>query len=561
MQTALAFLPIIVILILMIGFKKSSKLSLSIALVLTVLISYFEFGASTTQIGAYVLFGFLKAFDILVIIFGAILILNTMKFSGAMSAINNGFTKITTDRRIQVIIIGWAFGAFIEGAAGFGTPAALAAPLLVGLGFPALGAAMATLILNSSPVSYGAVGTPTFGVQTAIDSLLKADGIAVDTYMQQVSVYTATIHSIGALFIPFLVVAMMTKFFGKNKSFADALPVLPFCLLASVSFVVPYWLMAKFAGFELPALLGGLISLGILVVAAKVGFLTPKEKWDFEPISAWPEFWKGPGNMSSQAEASSENKPQMSLFMAWLPYLLISLILVLTRMPLPFGIGLEFNKFMRGLKIPILDSIFGVAGTGYSFPWGYLPGTIPFILVAVITIFLHRMKSNEVKQAWSATFSQVSKAVIPLAAGVAMVYLLREIKFEANGHDNFTMLKLMATFFADIAGQGYVAVAPLIGILGSFFSGSNTVSNLLFSGLQYEAATLVGLNTQVIVALQNVGGAIGNMVCINNIVAVCATVGLLGKGEGRLLSYDLLPALFYTVLAGAVGVVLLSVAV
>ncbi|BCX79433.1 L-lactate permease [Campylobacter sp. 19-13652] len=557
MQTALAFLPIIVILVLMIGFKKSSKLSLSIALVLTVLISYFEFGASTTQISAYVLFGFLKAFDILVIIFGAILILNTMKYSGAMNAINNGFTKITTDRRIQVIIIGWAFGAFIEGAAGFGTPAALAAPLLVGLGFPALGAAMATLILNSSPVSYGAVGTPTFGVQTAIDSLLKADGIAVDSYMQQVSAYTATIHSIGALFIPFVVVAMMTKFFGKNKSFKDALPVLPFCLLASISFVVPYWLMAKFAGFELPALLGGLISLGILVVAAKVGFLTPKEKWDFEPISAWPEFWKGPGNMGSQAETSSSNKPQMSLFMAWVPYLLISLILVLTRMPLPFGIGLEFNKFMRGLKIPILDSIFGVAGTGYSFPWGYLPGTIPFILVAVITIFLHKMKSDEVKAAWSATFNQVSKAVIPLAAGVAMVYLLREIKFEANGHDNFTMLKLMATFFADIAGQGYIAVAPLIGILGSFFSGSNTVSNLLFSGLQYEAATLVGLNTQVIVALQNVGGAIGNMVCINNIVAVCATVGLLGKGEGRLLTYDLLPALFYTILAGSIGAVLL----
>lgn len=559
MQTALAFLPIVVILVMMIGFKKSSKLSLSIALVLTVLISYFEFGASTTQIGAYVLFGFLKAFDILVIIFGAILILNTMKYSGAMNAINNGFTKITTDRRIQVIIIGWAFGAFIEGAAGFGTPAALAAPLLVGLGFPALGAAMATLIMNSSPVSYGAVGTPTFGVQTAIDSLLKADGIAVDTYMQQVSTYTATIHSIGALFIPFLVVAMMVKLFGKNKSFKDALPVLPFCLLASVSFIVPYFLMAKFAGFELPALLGGLISLGILVAAAKVGFLMPKDNWDFEPISAWPEFWKGPGNMANPATNSDENKPTMSLFMAWLPYLLISLILVLTRMPLPFDIGLSFNKFMRSLTIPITDSIFGVAGTGYSFPWGYLPGTIPFILVAVITIFLHKMKSDEVKAAWSATFNQVSKAVIPLAAGVAMVYLLREIKFEANGQANFTMLKLMATFFADIAGQGYVAVAPLIGILGSFFSGSNTVSNLLFSGLQYEAATLVGLNTQVIVALQNVGGAIGNMVCINNIVAVCATVGLLGKGEGRLLTYDLLPALFYTILAAGIGVILLTV--
>lgn len=557
MQTALAFLPIVVILVMMIGFKQSSKLSLSIAMILTVLISLFSFDASITQVGAYVLFGFLKAFDILVIIFGAILILNTMKYSGAMNAINNGFTKITTDRRIQVIIIGWAFGAFIEGAAGFGTPAALAAPLLVGLGFPALGAAMATLILNSSPVSYGAVGTPTFGVQTAIDSLLKADNIPVDVYMQQVSVYTATIHSIGALFIPFVVVGMMVKFFGKNKSFKDALPVLPFCLLASISFIIPYFLMAKFAGFELPALLGGLISLGILVLAAKNNFLTPKDNWDFEPISAWPEFWKGPGNMSNPAENKADkSQSNMSLFMAWLPYIIISIILVVTRIP-----QLGLKQILLGLKIPVVDSIFGVAGTAYSFAYAYLPGTVPFILVAVITIFLHKMKGEDVKAAWSATFSQVSKAVIPLAAGVAMVYLLREIKFEANGHANFTMLKLMATFFADIAGQGYVVVAPLIGILGSFFSGSNTVSNLLFSGLQYEAATLVGLNTQVIVALQNVGGAIGNMICINNIVAVCATVGLLGKGEGRLLTYDLLPCLFYTILAAGIGILLLQFAV
>ncbi|OPA72015.1 hypothetical protein BB381_00230 [Campylobacter pinnipediorum subsp. caledonicus] len=550
MYSFLAFFPIIVILVMMIGFKKSSKLSLSVALAFALLISYFSFGASVTELSARVLFGFLKAFDILVIIFGAILILNTMKYSGAMNAINNGFTKITTDRRIQVIIIGWSFGAFIEGAAGFGAPAALAAPLLVGLGFPAFGAAITTLILNSSPVSYGAVGTPTFGIQQALNSFLP-DPATLDAYMKDVSIYTATIHSVCALFVPFLVVAMMVKIFGKNKSFKDALPVLPFCLLASISFIVPFFLMAKFAGFELPALLGGLISLGILVLAAKIGFLVPKDKWDFEPIEAWPDFWKAPINTSSEKkETVTQN---MSLFMAWLPYVIISLVLVITRIP-QFGL----KDFLKSLKIEF-PAIMDVSGTAYDFEYAYLPGTIPFILVAIIIIFLHKMKIEDVKSAWSVTFGQVSKAVIPLAAGVAMVYILKDFKFTYGTQEGFTMVKIMAKFFADLSGQGYIIVSPLIGILGSFFSGSNTVSNILFGGLQYETASLVGLNTQVILALQNVGGSIGHMVCINNIVAVCATVGLLGKGEGRLLTYSLLPCLFYTVLAVGVGYVLLGV--
>ena len=218
MHTLLAFLPIIVILVMMIGFKLSSKLSLSVAMFLAIgiALSAFSVNADGTSVLAYVLLGFLKAFDILVIIFGAILILNTMKYSGAMQSINNGFTKISTDRRVQVLIIGWAFGAFIEGAAGFGTPAALAAPLLVGLGFPALSAALACLVLNSSPVSYGAVGTPTFGVQTTVKELVEKGGGNIDTYITTVSTNTAIIHSIGAIFIPFLVVMIMTKLFGKN---------------------------------------------------------------------------------------------------------------------------------------------------------------------------------------------------------------------------------------------------------------------------------------------------------------------------------------------------------
>ncbi len=545
LHTLLSFLPIVVILVMMIGFKISSKYSLSTALVLAFGIAFFVWGMDIKTLSAFTLFGFLKAFDILVIIFGAILILNTLKISGGMAAINKGFNNISTDRRVQVIIIGWAFGAFIEGAAGFGTPAALAAPLLVGLGFPALGAAMTSLIFDSTSVSYGAVGTPVFGIQNTIASQIEASGATVDVFMQDVSVYTAIIHACGGFFVPMLVVGLMVKIFGKNKSFKDALPIIPFAILGSISFLVPYILASLTMGFELPSLLGGIVSLGILVFAAKKKILTPKQDWNFPAKEAWPDSWSG--NASAMKEEPKVK--ELSLFNAWLPYILISIILVVTRIP---ALGLKGILTSMTVSFP---EIFGVAKTAYVFKYAYLPGTIPFILVALITVVLHKMSKEEVKKSWSITFSQVSKAVIPLITGVAMVQIMLHTDLNPNGLD--TMLKMMAKFFADISGEAYVAVAPSIGILGAFFSGSNTVSNILFSGLQFDAANLVGLSPVVIIALQNVGGAVGNMICVNNIVAVSATVGLLGKGEHKLLTYNLLPCFLYMTLAVIVGSFLL----
>ena len=542
MYTILSFLPIIIILVMMIGFKKSSKISLSTALFLAVLIALFFWKMNIINVAAYVLFGFLKAFDILVIVFGAILILNTLKFSGGMDSINHAFSSISKDRRVQVIIIGWAFGAFIEGASGFGTPAALAAPLLVGLGFPALAAAMSTLILNSSPVSFGAVGTPTNGIQTSIASLV--DKGEISAYIQDITVYTALIHSFGAMFIPTLVVFMLTKFFGKNKSFKDALPIIPFSIFASIVFIIPYLLIAKFGGYEIPSLIGGLVCLGILVLSAKVGFLTPKTVWDFEETSKWDSSWIG--SQSAQKDYSNKN---IHVFVAWIPYLIISLILVLTRIP---EIGLKQKLVAMTLNFP---PIFGVEKTAYSFSYAYLPGIIPFILVAILTIFIHKMSKDEVKKAWNLTFKQVSAAIIPLCAGVGLVQLILNTDNNPQSYDS--MLRMMATFFANISGESYTFVAPFIGVLGAFFSGSNTVSNILFAPLQYEAASLVGLKTQVIMALQNVGGAAGNMICINNIVAVCATVGLIGKGEHKLLTYNITPSFIYCIVAIIVAMFLL----
>lgn len=319
----------------------------------------------------------LKALDILIIIFGAILILNTLKESGAMKSINDGFSNISKDRRVQAIIIAWMFSAFIEGAAGFGTPAALAAPLLVGLGFPALAAAMIALVLNSTPVAFGAVGTPINGAMSTLVSTLSTAYVDADIFLNQLTVLVAFIHGVIGIFLPLLAVAMLTKFFGKEKSFKPALQIAPFALFAGASFSIPMFGIAYFFGHELASLVGAFIGLVLVICAAKVGFLLPKQEWGFD------------GYKNREKTIKSKRKNKISLFSAWLPYVLIALILVITRIP-EFGI----KDILVSLSVGI-DDILGVEGLNYNLKWAYLPGTIPFILVAIITHFLHKMPKKK----------------------------------------------------------------------------------------------------------------------------------------------------------------------
>jgi lactate permease len=305
-----------------------AKRVLPIAWALTAVIALAVWKVDAVHLLGFSIFGMGKAFDLLVIIFGAILILNTLKQSGAMETINHGFHGVTTDRRIQVIIIGWLFGAFIEGAAGFGTPAALAAPLLVGLGFPPLAAAMSTLILNSSPVSFGAAGTPIAGAMSTLQTNLAEVAVDPMIFERVLVKWVALPHAFVGAFVPLLAIAMLTRFFGKDKSFKAGLAAAPFAIFSGLAFVVPYSITAWFLGREFPSLLGALIGLPIVILAAKKGFLVPRTAWDFPPEEEWEEHWRSKVDI----EDVEEDEP-MSLARAWAPYGLIAAILVVTRIP------------------------------------------------------------------------------------------------------------------------------------------------------------------------------------------------------------------------------------
>ncbi|MCF8232235.1 MAG: L-lactate permease [Bacteroidales bacterium] len=544
MSALLAFLPILVTIILMAGFNWPAKKALPLALLLAIGVAFFHWDMTIQHVLGYTFFGFLKAIDILIIIFGAILILNTLKLSGAMTTINNGFSGITTDRRIQAIIIGFMFGAFIEGAAGFGTPAALAGPLLVGLGFPPLAAALVALIFNSVPVPFGAVGTPIFGAMSTLGSNIETLGVAPDSFMMSLTQWIAIPNAIAGIFIPLLGLAIMTRIFGKSKSIKPALAAAPFAIFAGLAFMIPYVLIATIFGPELPSLVGAFIGLGIIIFAAKKGFLVPKKKWDFPEESTWPKIWR------SNIDTGSTGQAKMSLLKAWSPYLLIAVILVITRIP-SFGI----KEFLVDQTLTF-HNVANISGLTYALKWAYLPGTIPFVLVALITHFMHKMPLKDVKKAWKLTFKQIGGAAIALFAGVGMVQLMLNSGVNGNGMDS--MLTEMAEAAAGLSGAAYPFFATIIGALGSFMSGSATVSNILFMSFQFETATILDFSQVLITAMQGIGAGIGNMICVNNVVAVAATVGCIGA-EGKIIRTNALPAfIYYLLITLIVGILIYS---
>lgn len=537
MLALFAFLPILVVVIMMAGFNWPAKKALPLGWAICVVAAFVGWGMEFTAVAGATIFGFLKALDVLIIIFGAILILNTLKQSGAMATINSGFMNISKDRRVQAIIIGWLFGAFIEGAAGFGTPAALAGPLLVGLGFPPLAAAMVALIFNSTPVSFGAVGTPVFGAMSTLATPLKAAGMEAEAFRLTLTQWVAIPHAIAGTFIPLLAVCFLTKFFGEDKSIKGGLAAAPFAIFAGLCFTIPYLVTASFLGTEFPSLVGAFIGMPIVLWAAKNNFLTPKTPWDFK--AKWEDNWSS-GQVAAKQEIEA---PKMSLGLAWTPYALIALILVVTRVP---SLGLKGWLTKQVIALP---PIFGIKAFTYKLAYLYLPGTIPFILVALITHALHKMNGQQIRTAWGTTFKQLTGATIALMFGVAMVQLMLNSSINPVGLDS--MMTTMAKAAAGMFGAAWPLFAPWVGILGAFISGSNTVSNILFAAFQYDVATQLNVSHTLIVALQVIGGAVGNMICVNNVVAACATVGAVGV-EGLIIKRNFWPCAIYALAVGLI---------
>ena len=546
LQAFFAVLPIVFAGILLVGLRISAKKAMPLVYISTVAVAFFVWEVSFNRVLASTIEGMLITISVLWIIFGAILLLNTLKHSGAIVVIREGFNNISPDRRVQVIIVAWLFGSFIEGASGFGTPAAIAAPLLVAIGFPAMAAVMVGMMIQSTPVSFGAVGTPILiGVNKGLDSAgigatLEGLGSSWDVYLQIITSQVAITHAIAGTFIPLFMIVMLTRFFGENKSWSEGLSILPFAIFGGIAFTIPYALTGVFLGAEFPSLIGALVGLPIVIFAAKKGFLIPKKTWDFAPREKWPVAWVSKFEMKFDAMTS---KIPMSLTKAWIPYVLVAAILVLTR------VSTDAKAFVTSLVFSYKD----ILGEGLNFSMQplYLPGGI-LVFVVLITYFLHKMELKEL----TAAVGESSKVMI--GAGFVLVFTIPLVRILINSGINdsgFDSMPIaMANFVAHSVGDIYPLFAPIVGALGAFIAGSNTVSNMMLAQFQFGVADALGISTAFMVALQAVGAAAGNMIAIHNVVAASATVGLLDQ-EGETLRKTIIPTIYYCLIVGIIGII------
>ncbi|MBR3640949.1 MAG: L-lactate permease [Oscillibacter sp.] len=555
MYALIAAAPILLTVLFMTALNWSAKRSLAISWATIMVIAIGIWKMALPEALARTVAGFLGAFETISIIFGAILLMNILKQSGAMFSINKMFSGITEDARLQAVLVGFCFAGFIEGTAGFGTPAALAAPILISLGFPPLGAACLCLIYNSMPVEPGPVGVPLLTASSVVSDAVVALGGDPDRFTRALTTWTCIPNVIGGSFILLAGIFVLVKIFGKNHSFRDALSAVPFCLMSAGILSALYLLFAFFVAPELVSMLSFIGTLFILVALIKKGVLVPKDVWTFEGYREW-----GDPSWQSGTTVSAVRDKGLSPLMAWTPYIIIFILLLMTRLN-AFGLKTLFNN--APFILPI-HNILGFSSINWDFKFFYNPGIMPFILVALATIPLHKMSGAEAKIAIRESFRMISGAAIALCFGVAMVNIYRYTSSAAIGAAiaggeaaaeytaaNSSMLYCMAHALAELFKSSYYVIAPFIGVLGAFMSGSNTVSNTLFAPLQFETATLVGLSQVLIVALQALGGAIGNMICVNNIVAVCATTGTNGN-EGKLIRTNIVPCVLYSLIVAAV---------
>jgi lactate permease len=405
---------------------------------------------------------------------------------------------------------------------------------------------MIGMMIQSTPVSFGAVGTPILiGVTNGLDHItigqqLAQKGSSWEIFLQLITSEVAIGHAMIGTLMPLLMVMMLTRFFGKNKSWKEGLVMIPFALFTGLAFTVPYALTGIFLGPEFPSIVGALVGMTIIVPAAKKGFLLPQTVWDFAPQTEWPETWFG--TITPKKPSADERK--ISLALAWTPYLLVAVILVASR------VSAELKTMLLSVSIG-LRNILGEAGVSASIEPLYLPGGI-LLFVCLLTLFLHRMKFSQFTAAAGSAGKTLIGAGFVLIFTIPMVRIL--INSGVNGAELASMPVAMASFAAETLRFIYPFFAPTIGGLGAFIAGSNTVSNMMLSQFQFEVANVLRVSGAAMVSLQAIGAAAGNMIAIHNVVAASATVGLLGQ-EGRTLRLTIIPTLYYLVAAGVLGLV------
>lgn len=515
MNLLVSFLPIILPFIFLVVLKMSAKIGMSLTFIIVFISAYFVWNMDLIVISASIVQGLHKAFGILIILFGAIMMMNVLKLSGAVNRINQGFNNLTTDMRLQAILIAFLFGAIIEGVAGFGTPAVVVAPLLVALGFRPIAAATLALVSNSVPVPFAAVGTP---IQIGLGNISTNT-----TFLNEVGYYITSIDFLAGIFMPTIVVYMLLIFFGKHSTKKDYFEVLPWTLMIGFVYTGIAFITVRTLGFEFVTIVSSISTLVIAVLTIRFHILTPRNTW-----------------VKAKEKVEEIEHSDMSLIRAWAPYGVVILLLVLSRIIAPIK---EF--FLTFIDLSY-NNILGVATVNSSLQLLYSPGFI-LIFAAILAVFIQQSKPSNIRKASIQSLKSVKGAALALIPTLALVQIFSNSGINLSNLDSMPIY--LATFLGEHLNGIWVLLAPFVGELGSFITGSATVSTLTFSPVQYQIAAQYGLNIQLFLGLQIIGGAAGNMICVHNVVAVSTVVKTEGQ-EGLIIKKTIFPAILYGLLAG-----------
>ncbi|PFF00393.1 L-lactate permease [Bacillus thuringiensis] len=522
-SAAVALIPIIFFFLALAIFRMKGYVAGFITVVLTVLVALFAYKMPFTMAMAATGYGFLYGlWPIAWIIIMSVFLYKISVKTGQFDVIRVSVLSITNDHRLLVILIGFSFGAFLEGAAGFGAPVAITAALLAGLGLNPLYAAGLCLIANTAPVAFGAMGIPitVAGQVTGIDP-----------------------HKIGqmaghqlpflSLFVPFFIVFLMDGFKGIRQTW-------PALLVAGSSFAITQFITATFLGPELPDITSALVSLISLALFLKVW--QPKEIYQ-----------SGQANSEVAATTTAASMPKLTfgkVVKAWSPFIVLTVMVVIWSQSFfkaLFAPGGALASLVFKFEIPGLHNLVMKAEPIVNKPTPYeailkfdvLSATGTAILIAcIISMFILKMNVKDAVVTFKETLSELKMPILSIGFVLGFAFIA-----------NYSGLS--STLALALAGTGglFPFFSPFLGWIGVFLTGSDTSANALFSNLQAITAQQVGVSEVLLVAANTTGGVTGKMISPQSIAIACAAVGLAGK-ESDLFRFTVKHSLFFVIIVG-----------